>query len=152
MISPEQYAIERAICDKAENFAEQFRNHNGWIVIPSDAAKHPDYAACDNDMRARVEEFEFFRDMPERYGAYIATDTETRRCPGEGEWIKLTLWTGVQIGKGMIVSSWCQGATRMFSGWVRARNPVTGEWREYAWRGQGVGMYASLRAKKIARS
>ena len=59
------YQRERAICDKAAAYAEQFRQRNGWIVIPREAALHPDYVDCDNAMRGRVEQYELLRDMPE---------------------------------------------------------------------------------------
>ncbi|WP_425962617.1 hypothetical protein [Rhizobium nepotum] len=65
VLSAAQYEIERAICNKAAAYAEQFKQANGWTVIPAEAVKHPDYAECDNDMRGRVEQFEILRDLPE---------------------------------------------------------------------------------------
>lgn len=83
MIDAATYAAERAICDKAAAYAEQFRQRNGWIVIPADAAKHPDYAACDNAMRGRIELYELHRDKPERFSAYVVDNGEIATWPGD---------------------------------------------------------------------
>ena len=81
------YELERAICDKANAYAEQFRQKNGWIVIPAEAAAHPDYSACSNEMRSRVERYEIFRDLPQKLVAYLSSD-----CAN------VTTWTGDHLG------------------------------------------------------
>lgn len=126
----EEYIAARAICDKANAYAEQFRQKNGWIVIPADAANHPDYAACNNDLRGRVEQYEILRDMPEKVYAYLSSDES-----------RVTVWTGLEIGKvTRITGRWNRGNMVSF----RAR--IAGV--EYVGRGQGAGMYCSMRKAK----
>lgn len=55
------YERERAICDKAIAYAEQFRKPNGWIVLTGEEAAHPDYAACNNAMRDSAQSRELER-------------------------------------------------------------------------------------------
>lgn len=77
MIDAATYAIERAICDKAQAYAAQFVQRNGWTVLTAEQAAHPDYAACDNAMRGRVELFELHRDKPAAFSAYVVGDKIT---------------------------------------------------------------------------
>lgn len=53
------YRRERAICDKASAYwvANAGYAKNGWSSLSAEKAAHPDYAACDNEMRGRVEQW-----------------------------------------------------------------------------------------------
>ena len=101
MLTPETYAAERAICDKANAYAAQFIQPNGWTIIPAKAAGHPDYAACDNAMRSRVELFELNRDRPERFSAYL--QPSNREQVDQTNLVayrhrNVTTWTGDKLG------------------------------------------------------
>lgn len=126
------YERERALCDKAAAYAEQFRQRNGWIVIPADAAAHPDYAAAGNDMRGRVEQFELLRDLPDSFCAYAS----------EGQ---VSVWTGLPLGR----LEW--RSSRPNSGYVSSRYYYGRAWvggREYSVQGNGDGMMCRMKAIK----
>lgn len=108
MLTPETYAAERAICDKANAYAAQFIQPNGWTIIPAKAAGHPDYAACDNAMRSRVELFELNRDQPERFSAYLVD---------QNAFTDVTTWAGDKLGD-------------VTYGGPRHRNNFGGRWRQ----------------------
>lgn len=122
------YERERAICDKAEAYAEQFRQKNGGIVIPQEAAAHPDYAACDNAMRGRVERFEIFRDKPARLYAYLNSD-----CTA------VTTWPGDNLGSASVEHYRTAGGKRR----VRIETTIAGA--RYKGFGEGAGMFCNLR-------
>lgn len=139
--SESDYLRERAICDKAAAYAEQFKQRNGWIAIPADAAKHPDYAACDNAMRGRVQQFEILRDMPEKFTAYLEND----KPDSVGSRLAVTCWPGDPLGYAIVHSiarrrGWTSDRQRYGRAWINGR--------EYAWQGPGAGMYALFRAIK----
>jgi hypothetical protein len=103
-------------------------------VIPADAATHPDYSACDNAMRGRVERFEILQDLPEKFCAYLSSDSKS-----------VTVWTGDVLGYAWVNSS------RPIGGYVSSqyyygRARIGG--KLYAWQGHGAGMLCRLRAIK----
>jgi len=122
------YERERTICDKAAAYAEQFRQKNGWIVIPKEAAAHTDYAACDNAMRGRVERFEIFRDKPARLYAYLNSD-----CTA------VTTWPGDNLGSARVEHYRTAGGKRR----VRIETTIAGA--RYKGFGEGAGMFCNLR-------
>lgn len=122
------YDRERAICDTAAAYAEQFRQRNGWIVIPKEAAGHPDYAACDNAMRGRVERFEIFRDKPARLYAYLSSD-----CGA------VTTWPGDVLGSARVEHY------RTPKGAARVRIETTIAGARYKGFGEGAGVFCNLR-------
>lgn len=153
-LTPEQYAIERAICDKAAAYAESVMcDASGKRVrnyMTAAECTHPDYAACNNDMRGRVEQFELLRDLPARFVAYLGTPHAGQLGPHA---MPVTTWTGNPLGT----------ARR---GWTSWRPPnshcasmsqyyATIGGREYTGRSQGAGMCIALRetaASKRARA
>lgn len=135
------YERERAICDKAIAYAQQFRQPNGWIVIPNDAAMHPDHAACDNAMRGRVERFELLRDMPDKFTAYLEND----KPDGIGARLVVTCWPGDPLGFAVVRSI---KARRGYTSNKQCYGRAMINGREYAWQGPGAGMYAHFRAIK----
>lgn len=132
------YRRERAICDKAMQYAERFKQKNGWIVIPAEDAKHPDYAACDNAMRGRVEQFELLRDLPDRFSAYLSSDCS-----------KVTTWAGDTLGQAWILSSRPAGGSVYSCRYYYGRARIGG--KLYSWQGYGDGMLCRLRAIKGVR-
>lgn len=126
------YDRERAICDNADAY---WRAHatfgRSGSSLSAELAKHPDYAACDNAMRGRVQAFEIRRDMPERFTAYVS-----------GDGTHITTWPGdvlgvCTLGRGWRVRSWI--GSRMYQAYARVNGVL------YTGRTFGGGMYINLR-------
>lgn len=139
-LTPEQYAIERAICSKAEAYAESVMCEGGSKrkrnYLTKDEAAHPDYAACDNAMRGRVEQFEILTEKPSRFGAYIG-----ERVPNSSNHY-VTTWTGDIVGTCYLGAGW-----RVHS-YVGSRMYQATAWiagKEFTGRTFGKGMCVSLR-------
>lgn len=136
------YERDRAICDKAIAYAEQFRKPNGWIVLTGEEAAHPDYAACDNAMIGRVERYELLRDMPDKFTAYL----ESGKPDGIGARLAVICWPGDPLGYAIVNSIgprrsiMCGNRQRYGRAWINGK--------EYAWQGPGSGCYVRLRAIK----
>jgi hypothetical protein len=156
VLSSAEYAIERAICDKANAYwqANATFSKSGASSMSQKLAAHPDYAACDNDMRGRVEQFELLRDMPEKLTAYIGEREPNGMGIDRlvGRSYPVTVWTGLQIGNCTLVAH--DGGTRWrFDKTFQCYATIGG--REYTGRTQGVGMYVNLKetaASKRARA
>jgi hypothetical protein len=138
--SENDYQRERAICNKAESYRQSItQNKRNWIS--AEESQHPDYAACDNAMRGRVEQFEILRDLPEKFTAYL----ETGAADNAGANLAVIVWTGDTLGRAWVYTV---GKRRSMSGdrqrYGRAR--IGG--KLYAWQGPGAGMYAHFRAIK----
>jgi hypothetical protein len=126
MLTPEQHAIERAICDRAEAYARRTMASHGLrcCSISAEEAKHPDYAACNNAMRGRVEFFELHRDKPEAVSLYVS---------GGGHHIGkpiITTWVGHRVDTKVTTGPW-------------QRNNMGARWRlvrmTAAWGGEYSG-------------
>lgn len=77
-------------------WAEQYKQKNGWTVIPVDAIPPVKF---DNDDRSAMEVWEWKHNPPEKYFLYI---TETKNNPvgfpyEKPLWIATT-WTGQKLG------------------------------------------------------
>ena len=147
-ISADQYAIERAICDKAHAFwkANATYSKGGWSSLSSELAKHPDYAACTNEMRGRVEQYEILRDLPEKLVAYIGRPSANIRQPrvssSDATRFVVTVWTGQPIGFATRGAGWrvhSHIGSHMYQFYARIGG------REYTGRGFGEGMAIVLR-------
>ena len=137
ILTPEQYAIERAICDKAEAYATATRLKRGKACnyLTAQECTHPDYAACDNDMRGRVEQYEILTEMPHTIVAYLGKQDIFGIWP-------VTVWTGVDIGYARETSSWrMPNGDKLYQ--FRARIGI--HRNMYTGRGQGAGMSIVLR-------
>lgn len=137
MLDAATYAIERAICGKANAYAKQFAQPNGWTVISAEDAKHPDYAACDNAMRGRVEQYELLTNTPDRFGAYVSNDG-----------LSVTTWTGDRLGscylgRGWRVHSYMGSRMYQATAWINGR--------EFTGRTFGGGMLILLRETAASR-
>lgn len=137
------YRRERAICDKAREYME--RNSeltpSGGYCLSADKTKHPDYAACNNEMRGRVEQWEILHNPPEKLSAYVERGG------------KLIVWTGAQIGTCSTTTKWrvqsyVGGEMHQISARIAG---VDGSVREYTGRGFGVGMLVNLRETAKSR-
>lgn len=128
------YAVERAICDKAAAYADSITAGKRNYLTKEEAA-HPDYSACDNEMRGRVEQYEILRDLPESFVAYISGG-------------RIAVWTGRPLSTQLYAaSSWrvnsCYGSTMtQYYAWIGGR--------QYTGRGLGEGM--CIRLKETAES
>ena len=137
-LTPKQYAIERAICDTAEAYRARVAVGRNWLS--AEEAAHPDYAACNNDMRGRVEQFELLRDLPERIVAYLGTPPAGQLDPHA---FPVTTWTGNPLGvarRGW--TSWRPPNSHIAN---MAQYYATIGGREYTGRGQGSGMCIALK-------
>ena len=90
IITHGQYLTERHICRVADSYWRDNASFDksGVSSMSKELAAHPDYAACSNEMRGRVEQYELNRDKPERFTAYVSSQGEA--C---------TVWTGLMIGR-----------------------------------------------------
>lgn len=144
MIDAATYAIERAICDKAEVYRA------GRTVITAEEAKHPDYAACDNAMRGRVEQYELRTNPPETFVAYVGKAKRNGMGVDRivGQSYGLTTWMGDELGNATLGSSW------RVNSYVGSRMYQIYAWmsgREYTGRGFGEGMAVVLRETAASR-
>ncbi len=80
-----QYAGFKRRNKRYEEWSKQFLKPNGWAVIPANE-KPP--VKITNEERSACEVYEWRRDKPKNYFAYV--DTKTQR---------LTTWTGQNLGK-----------------------------------------------------
>jgi hypothetical protein len=132
--SDADYARERALIDKANAYwkANASFARGGASSMSAELCKHPDYAAVTNDMRSRVERYEFLRDMPESYTAYCNADMS-----------KVTTWTGEELAPLRITNNWRSNfGDRRYSG----RAVIGGA--TYSVLAFGGGMYCRLRKIK----
>jgi hypothetical protein len=139
----EQYQTERAICDAAYNYARETMAKRGkrCSYLTADECKNPVYAACNNDMRGRVEQFEILRDMPEKFCAYL----ENGKPDSIGARLNVTVWTGGKLGVATVYTVAKRG--NMYGEKQRyGRAIINGQ--TYRWQGQGAGMYATFRKIK----
>ncbi len=143
MLTQDQYEIERAICDKADAYFDAHceTHKGGWRTLSAELAANPEYKACDNAMRGRVEQFEILRDLPERIFAYIGVGKKNGigcdRIVGQS--YAVTVWTGDVLGNATRGATWRQGMTTMGQFYARIGG------REYTGRGQGEGRCIALR-------
>lgn len=121
MLTPTEYLEARAICDKAAAYwaTNATFSRGGWSYLSADLATHPDYAACTNDTRGNVEEYELHRDKPARFSAYVLESTREQvdatniiACRRRD----VTLWPGQKIGFVTHTGAW-------------HRNNFGGRWR-----------------------
>lgn len=136
-----QYTIERAICDKAAAYADSVmagKRH----YLTAEEAQHPDYSACDNDMRGRVEQFEILTTPPESFVAYMGkADTQSTNYAACRPW-PVTTWTGHKLGFAYCGAKW-RVNSYLGSHMHQFTARVAG--REYTGRGLGEGMAVVFR-------
>lgn len=85
MITNERYIELKANLAEYDAWALQFRQRNGWTVIPADAV--PPVTVTNAD-RSAVEVYEFCSNPPDRYTLYINEKREDA-----------TTWTGDGLGR-----------------------------------------------------
>lgn len=138
-MTEEQYLVERAICDKAHAYWEAHASYskNGWSSMGPELRAHPDYAACSNDTRGRVESYEILRDLPDSFTAYL-TRTDGR--------LVLSVWTGIPLGAAVINSSRATPLSYDSNRYYYGTATIGGV--AYYWRGAGEGMCCRVRKSK----
>lgn len=133
--SESEYRELREICNKAAAYAESImcegtdkRRRN---YLSKEEAAAPVYAACSNEMRGKVEQWELLADTPERLSAYIGSDDIGPL---------VTVWTGLPIGRATCIGRVSgRSHTRVYAYSARING------REFYGRGQGEGMFINLR-------
>lgn len=159
-IDHDTYVREKEICDKADAYwkANADYDRSGASLMSAEKAQHPDYAACDNAMRSRVEQYEILNDPPSRLVAYVGDPNRDGmgRDRVVGQTCPITTWAGDLIGFATVRSSW---RVRSFIGTHMHQYYARVAGREYTGRGFGVGMSvmlretaASKRAEDVANS
>lgn len=133
------YAAARAICDRADHYfarvARDPRTLRRVNFLTAEQAAHPDYAACSNDMRGRVQQYELLTNPPERFVAYI----------GKGG--TLTTWTGHLLGRADVTST--RRTPHSFVSSSMSSYRVTMAGKVYHGRSAGEGMAIALRRAKV---
>lgn len=137
ILTKEQYDIERAICDKADTYAHVTMAARGESCnyLTAEEAAHPDYAACDNEMRGRVEQYEILTEMPGTIVAYINGSDDRNTY-------SVTVWTGLAIGTAKETSRW--RVNSLIGSHMRQYHARIGR-NVYTGRGFGEGMSIVLR-------
>jgi hypothetical protein len=130
-MTPEQYALERTLVDRATARWRQIAGKRNWLS--AEEAKHPELTACDNAMRGRVEQYEVLRDIPARVLAYLSGDGRT-----------VTTWAGDWLGVVIRVGSreWRPSLHSDKRRYYRVRIGA----QHYIGHGAGPGTCISLRA------
>lgn len=147
ILNADQYKVERAICDKAAAYAESVMCEGGSKrkrnYLTKEEALHPDYAACDNDMRGRVDQYEILTELPERVAAYVGNREPNGMGVDRmaGRSYPLQVWTGLQIGNCTLVER--KGRNRFGEKSYQCYATIQG--REYVGQSGGVGMWANLK-------
>lgn len=142
------YASEKAIADKARAYWETNATftRGGWSSLSAELASHPDYAACDNAMRGRIEQYEVLSDVPAALTAYIGSQEPNGMGIDReyGRTYPLTVWTGLPIGYATLGRPYYIRGTKVHRvyAWIRGKDGVE---REFTGVGQGVGMMVNLR-------
>ena len=144
MLSESQYVEMRAICDAAtkalrENWPEWARGG----AVPEAVTSHPDYMACNNDMRGKLEQYEILTDTPETIFAYIGAPMGNGMgCDRAlGQSYPVTVWTGDKLGHATKSAAWRVGSYGETLSQFYAR--ING--REFTGRSQGDGMHIKLK-------
>jgi hypothetical protein len=109
-----------------QNGPKRIRNY-----LTAEECMHPDYAACNNEMRGRVEQYEILSDPPAQLSAYVSSTGE-----------HVTTWTGdilgrCTLGRGWRVHSYVGSRMYQATAWINGR--------EYTGRTFGSGMFVNLR-------
>lgn len=131
------YQLERRLVDLDSEWSEQFRQKNGWIVIPADTPRPPEIEMVDNAMRGRVEQYELLRDTPERLSAYIGSDGRS-----------VTVWTGLPLGSARETAAW---RVNSYIGSHMRQFECRIAGKLYTGRGFGSGCCINLKRKKESR-
>jgi len=151
ILSAETYAIERAVCDKANAYAEHIMSPNGKRIrnwIDAVEAQHPDYASCNNDMRSRVEQYEILTDPPDAFVAYMgAPDRGATNYHSARPW-PVTTWCGHMLCQAFMSAKW---RVRSYRGTHMHQFTAYIAGREYTGRGFGEGMCVSFRLTASAK-
>lgn len=118
LISARKAKALRARADRNAAWSAQFRKPNGWIVITKEEQKTcPRDARITNEQRGKLEQFEIWRDKPERLFAYVSFHereiasrySEAKRQARDVrayDQARVHVWTGEPLGFGMCGKVW----------------------------------------------
>lgn len=144
IIDAQTYQEYRAIVDRANAYIDTIPpSRDGWRTISAEAAKHPDYAACNNDIRGKVEQYELLTDTPEAFTAYLQLPTgrfDTNYLTAQP--FDVTIWTGAKIGTARMTARW---KVNSFMGTHMHQFEATVSGRKFTGRSFGHGCMINLR-------
>lgn len=111
LISARKAKALRARANRHAEWAKQFRKPNGWTVITKEEqATCPRNARITNEELGRLEQFEVWRDKPERLFAYVKFsahgEPRTASDVRTGDVAAVTTWPGTPLGYGTVGHVW----------------------------------------------
>jgi hypothetical protein len=115
----QDYETEKAILNKAEAY-RKIITQGKRNYLTAEEAQHPDYVHATNEMRSRIEKYEFLNNPPEKYFVYVCKTEQG------GLTNVLTTWTGETLAKITHVGRVYRSAfgDKRQSFWARALNGV----------------------------
>lgn len=101
LITAEQAAdIRRRADNERAHFQRITGGKRNYLTAEEVATRTADETVS-NEEKGKLEQFEVWRDLPERLFVYVKeSDPQPRRCAGEGPQIVATVWTGEPLGYG----------------------------------------------------
>jgi len=103
-----------------ESWSKQFRQKNGWIIIPPEAVPPVKF---DNDDRSAIELWEWKHDPPEKYFLYIReNDKRPEGFPYEPPLWEAITFAGQKLGNVRYATEYKCPA---FGGWPSVRQSIT---------------------------
>ena len=144
MLSKAEYNEARALCDAAHKaMRDNWPQWENGGAVPESVTSHPDYLACTNEIRGKVEQCEILTNTPEAIFAYIGAPMGNGMGCDRivGQTYPVTVWTGDKIGIATKGATWRAGPYGDELSQFYAR--ING--REFTGRGQGQGMCIKLK-------
>jgi hypothetical protein len=100
------YQADKATCDKANAYWQANATHGRHgSSMSAELAAHPDYAACNNETRSRVEMWELRRDKPAKIFAYYR-DCNAGTKLHRGGRLEITNFMGARLGYATVQTVW----------------------------------------------
>lgn len=141
LIPVEQYERERKLVSAAADYAEFIMREGGAKrkrnYLTKEESANPIYAAVDNAMRGRVEQFETLSNVPYRIFAYLGKNG------------KVTTWQGDILGTFRVVSHWLMPNSAYTSRMYAVNATIGG--KHFTGRGLGEGMCIALKVRKSGK-
>lgn len=135
LITPQLASGIRRRCERYAAWAEQFRQPNGWTVIPAEQVKRAPVKVT-NEERGKLEQYDIWTKPPERLFCYVSPLNDGR--------VKATVWTGDPLGFG----NWGDEYRDNFGGRRRSVSVIVAGYHYHGTAYTSAGDYARLRRGK----